>query len=872
MINVLKRHVCLCALTTSVFLFAHDIDVNAQEKPSCNSRFKVYPCDAVKTGQNNDQLYVPGLDTSVKNIVSISQSQNTVIKLEKGEAKRGTSGIDGTLEFNKSENITSAVMVSKGDNTAFKKLSVTSDGEKKKGKSGQNKLSQSVFGVKQGGFLFVDEGKVLVTDVHGVAIESANPVFQEKSLELRDNLMSFVSFENSKIILKGHGAHGLHFRGSSSQYEYQKGELLTSLGEVRFKKTELHIPNGTAIYSDDARRYPYITASEGSKIFADQLLDVKNNSFIALDAYASFLRGGAQVEQGSYGSIELFNQSQWTVKASKNLLSSKLKQDSSVADSSISFLGLIDSSIFFSKPQNGYYQRLHVGSVEDQSSDYAYVAGGNARLYVNANFVTNSENKNVKADQLVIYGDVYGKTKVHIVNPSVITGKGRILVAKKGDCHGASIIQVYGNAAEDSFKLATDYVALRGAPYRYSLRAYGPSSSLGHAKEENKLVKGTSVKKNGDFWDYRLEAEYVKGSSKVKKVVSHRRVSRSIGSQAYHDNILAGHDIAHYSEEGVKAVVPQVPTYLLMPNALFQVGLMEMNNHNKQLETLRSTAGTFGENGRNPALFAQGYGGNYRYVSDLSALEYGYGGDLNYSALKAGMLLNTIEDTQHTLSFGIMGNYGKISLQPQDVEESKKSAFDKWSLTAYGSMQHDTGLYIDGLFSFGLFKGDVLTRERGKTATLKGTPLSASLVAGKAFKTGYKGLVFDPQVQVIYQNMRFDKTLDIDGFDIEMGNLDQWLMRVGGRFSKTFAASEEGSVISFNGKLHLANSFGGKQRVQFGDEFQLGAFGSSLETGVGLNAQVSSNFVLHGEVTYQHRLRKAGFSGMTFSGGLRYRF
>ncbi|WP_343212203.1 hypothetical protein [Bartonella grahamii] len=54
-------------------------------------------------------------------------------------------------------------------------------------------------------------------------------------------------------------------------------------------------------------------------------------------------------------------------------------------------------------------------------------------------------------------------------------------------------------------------------------------------------------------------------------------------------------------------------------------------------------------------------------------------------------------------------------------------------------MQHDTGFYIDVLFSYGLFKGDVLTKARGKTTTLKGTPLSASLIAGKSFMTGHKG-------------------------------------------------------------------------------------------------------------------------------------
>ncbi|WP_375623932.1 hypothetical protein [Bartonella sp. TT119HLJHH] len=65
--------------------------------------------------------------------------------------------------------------------------------------------------------------------------------------------MSLVSFENSEIILQGQRVHSLHFRGSTSQHEYQEGVLLISLGEFRFKKTALHVLDGTAIYSNDAR-------------------------------------------------------------------------------------------------------------------------------------------------------------------------------------------------------------------------------------------------------------------------------------------------------------------------------------------------------------------------------------------------------------------------------------------------------------------------------------------------------------------------------------------------------------------------------------------------------------------------------------------
>ncbi len=605
---------------------------------------------------------------------------------------------------------------------------------------------------------------------------------------------------------------------------------------------------------DSAKKFPYITALEGSRIFANRFLDVKANSHVSVEADASFFVEGAHVEKGFYAEVELSNQSQWMVMPREN---------NKWHASSVSFVRVIDSSIIVQKPRGGYYHTLRIGRLDDDHGlDYAYVAN---------------------TDRLMIYGDIHGKTKIYLVENSVNPRKkerGRKKDTQGGN-KGVSIIQVYGKEAEDSFKLAAGYVTVRGVPYQSRLRAYGPTSSLGKAKDENKLAKGKTIKYNGDFWDYRLEDEYIQRSShtaqlktvQLKNDTSHRRVTRSLNVHAHHKDVVTSHDVsAHYLEEGVKAVVPQVPTYLSMPNALFQAGLMDMNNYNKQLETLRTTAGALGENGKSPAFFAQGYGGSYRDISDLSELEYGYSGNLNYNALEASVLLNAIEDTHHTLSFGIMGSYGKISLHPQDVEESKKSTFDKWSVTAYGSMQHDTGFYINGLFSYGFFKGDVLIQARGKTTTLKGTLLSASVIAGKSFMTRHKGFILDPQVQVVDQNLRFDKASDIDGFDIEMGKLDQWLVRVGERLSKTLSAPEEGHVVSINGRLHLTNSFGGKQHVQFGDEFRLGAFCFSLETGVGLKAQLSSNFSLHGDVTYQHRLSKGGFSGTIFSGGLRYRF
>ncbi|WP_273723975.1 autotransporter outer membrane beta-barrel domain-containing protein [Bartonella sp. AU18XJBT] len=326
-------------------------------------------------------------------------------------------------------------------------------------------------------------------------------------------------------------------------------------------------------------------------------------------------------------------------------------------------------------------------------------------------------------------------------------------------------------------------------------------------------------------------------------------------------------------EPNVRVAVPQVLTYILVPNTLFYAGLMDISNQNKQLQALRTVSGRLLKNDENPAVFLRGYGGHHHYTSNLSALKYGdYGGELDYNALEASILFKKIESAYSATSFGIMGNYGKLSLQPRKVKQSQESIFDKWTITAYGSMQHDTGLYIDGLFSYGLFNGNVLTLERGKTAALKGKPLSVSLTAGKTFMIGSRYFIFEPQVQFVYQNLQFHKTRDIDNFNIDMRRPDHWGMRIGGYLTKTLTFTKDAHVLSFYGKLHFIRSFDDKQFVYFKDAFQLGSFGSSLEAGFGVYSQLSPKIIFHSDLIYQHKFTNTGFSGTHFSGGLSYHF
>ncbi|WP_246046867.1 autotransporter outer membrane beta-barrel domain-containing protein [Bartonella mastomydis] len=748
-----------------------------------------------------------------------------------------------------------AVRSEAGGSVKLDKVNITAKKATEKLDSKEN-LESAAFLLSDNASVDFKNGSV-VTDGHALWVRKGDDVVEtgtsrkKRSSEAR-SAMNHANIEASIVKVEGNGTYGIYFdgliqKGESQQnqnenLETQKANVvkrsaistkqektpISVTGTVSLKQTDFEVAKGIAIYGNNSKGH--VLLENKTTLSGDLLLKAENDSNISVLVDNSIVTGGVRVNKDSYAELYLANGSEWILKRSvqKNFGT----PDSGCMHSCISSVSLVNGAINFAPSESGEkYQTLHIGN----GKGIVYVAQGDAVIHLNARLNPHDSSGQQVTDQLVIHGDVYGKTKIRVRGDAGNVANSQV---NAKIAHSVSVIQVYGQAEKDSFQLDGDYVALANSPYKYTLRAYGPEAT---SKQEHARQK--FVKDGGAFWNFRLENQYVK----------------SAGSSA-----LPG--------KFVRSVVPQVPTYLVLPNSVFHAGLMDINNQSKQLETLRMTSTGMVEVRENPALYLRGYGGSYRYASDLSALEYGYNGDLDYRGVEAGVLLQTIENTDSALSFGVMGMYGNLSLQPLNVEQSQKSAFDKWTATLYGSMQHNVGFYVDGLLSYGLFKGDVLTLARGKTATLKGNPLSVSLIGGQTIATGYKGFVFDPQVQVVYQHLQFNKARDIDNFNIQMGNLDQWVARVGGRLTKNPTGSESVNAVAFYGKLYLAHGFGEKQSVHFNDAFKLGAFGSSLEAGVGFNAKLSRQFSLHADILYQHKLNKAGFSGASFSGGVRYQF
>ncbi|WP_407965811.1 autotransporter outer membrane beta-barrel domain-containing protein [Bartonella sp. C271] len=686
-------------------------------------------------------------------------------------------------------------------------------------------------------------GNVFLDNAHGLVFNIEKGEQEENSAEEK---VTQVNIEGVDIQVNGEQFYGVYVKSSDAQtIENSTSDIIVSL-----KKAKFTVPQHAVIYNKVNQKLIF-NLSEYTELSGDRLLEADKGT-IDIKADNSQLKGGTLITGTAKVNFELKNNSTWTLTETARL--------SDIANSSnfmsVSTVTLENSKIIFKKPTSDVYKTLRIGDGEGN----VYIAKDNAQIHLNTSLNPDGSLDSQKTDRVLIHGNVSGTTTVYVTGQN---GSSKGAIGENGNTQGISLIQVSGTAQEHSFKLNGDYITIGGSPYRYGLFAYGPGSSRGQANSQQKLVDSDG----SNFWDYRLQREYIPPPPPAPKPVPAKPEPEPLPPSP------APAPMPPAPEPGprVPAVVPQLPSYLLLPHALFHAGVVDMSNQHELLEIIHN-ASNEADNNRKTSFFIRGYGSNHRYTSNLSVFEHGYGADLDYNSMTAGVVLKTLENKQSALSFGMMGTYGRLSLQPLAVKQSQKSVFNKWSGKLYAHLQHDAGFYVNGFLSYDLLKGDVITLARGKTAALQGRLLSTSLMGGQAIITGYNGFIIEPQLQVIYQSIMFDKARDIDRFDIELGKHDQLIARVGGSLTKAVTSFEKARVVSFYGKLHLAHSYEKKRIVYFKDAFQLGAFGSTVETGMGVHAQLSNTIALHGDLLYKHKLTKAGFSGTSISGGVRYQF
>uniref|UniRef100_UPI00235F33B7 autotransporter outer membrane beta-barrel domain-containing protein n=1 Tax=Bartonella sp. AU55XJBT TaxID=3019091 RepID=UPI00235F33B7 len=673
------------------------------------------------------------------------------------------------------------------------------------------------------------------------------------------------------------GSIGLQLMALSKTNTDELDDLQTyGNNEINLTNTEIHVDNGTGILVGALAKksigdIPTLSIGtvnlHNSEIHADILLndgvfwdkiswpdknvwndknvkEIANGSF-TLNADHSILEGRTNIAQERNVSFNLRNGTQWFLKNSTQEKDAEgnLLDITQRSRSDISVLDLNDSSLIFQEPTEDHYHTLHIGSGKPDTKA-VYNATGDAQISFNTWWSDGKPITEQKTDQLLINGNVSGNTNVLVNLKGNTTHKKTSDVEK--NVRGLSLIQVSGTAEEGSFKLAHGYTTINGSPDKYMLRAYGPNSSQGKADIKQNLFD----EKDENFWDFRLQPEFLNSNTESGS-------NPGSGSNP---------------EANVHAPVAQMASYLVMPNALFYSGLTDMAQQNALLANLRTSVLAKGQE-KQSSFFLHTYGSTGTLSSESAPRQYGYSGaDLRYAALQGGVNFATLEGHNTTTHLGLLGTYGQLSFTAKDMQDAGKNTIDKWSLTAYGTIQHDNGFYLDTLLSYGILKGKISNALIGTTAKLKNAKmLTISTTVGKQFATGVEGLTFEPQAQVAYQHLMFNTIEDADNLTIDMKNPSQWLIRVGGRLTKTIS-TENNHPMSFYGKVNLIKTFGDDQALHIDKDYKLDPMGPAIEGGVGINAQLSHNFSLHGDVSYQQKLQKTGISGASFSGGIRYQF
>ncbi|WP_074381614.1 autotransporter outer membrane beta-barrel domain-containing protein [Bartonella doshiae] len=694
----------------------------------------------------------------------------------------------------------------------------------------EDKITMSGGFIHSGGGVRVDSGSTaFLNDVEFITKSSSDGILSDSALFAVGNLGVD---SPSKIVMTGGSIKtdriafaaliGAQIDATDVTATAKKIGIDIENSQINLTNTKLSVENGIGIEVNWPNKNSFnIVNLKNTEIHADVLLSISDRSIVTTDTLTadhSSIEGRVKSSDEHKTVFDLKNGTTWIIKNSayEKDKDGHLVHITQRSRSNVSVLNLNNSTIVFENPTEEHYHTLHIGTGK-AGTEAVYNASGDARIGFNIAWSDGVAVDDQKADRVLIHGDASGTTTVYV--KSDVGDRSSVVNAfASSNTRGLSLIQVSGNAKEDSFKLDNGYTTLGGKPYKYTLTAYGPTSSHGKANSGQNLFE----EKNENFWDFRLHKAFI------------------------------------------PVPVAQTASYIVMPNALFNAGFTDML---KQSALLADT-----HTAQSYSFFLSPYGNTATLTSERGALKYGYNADIFYAATQAGVTSAAIENKDFTIHLGALGTYGQLSFTPQNIEDADKSTLNKWAATAYGTLQHNNGLYFDILASYGMIDGNITTAVFKSAAKLNNTTIfSASATVGKEFATDAEGVTFEPQAQLIYQQLSFDTIKDADNLKIDMRNPSQWLARIGGRLSKT-VSTENNNVFSFYGKVNFLKTFGDDGKIQIGDIFDLDPMGASLEGGVGINAKLSQNFSIHGDVSYQQKLQETGITGASFSGGIRYQF
>ncbi|WP_175501052.1 autotransporter outer membrane beta-barrel domain-containing protein [Collimonas sp. OK412] len=554
--------------------------------------------------------------------------------------------------------------------------------------------------------------------------------------------------------------------------------------------------------------------------------------------------------------VSLANQSRWTG-ATSNLR--RLTLDTSgkwqiTGSSDVRDLSNA-GTVGFVAPAAGDYKSLTV------RGDYI---GNNGVVTVNTVLNEGGALANQHTDRLLVEGNAIGTTLIE-VRP---TGQGGLTDANKNGVvdadEGISLVQVGGDSRADAFALKGGYVA--AGPWQYTLHAFGP----GQADSSQSVLPGGKLS-----WDYRLGNTYVCGGrcdpgepgdpGEIDKPEEPGGIEKP--------EEPGGIEKPELPHPGRIAVVPQIPSYLVAPTALFNYGSRTLDTLHQRLGELRSTAGKSNDQ-LGGEVFARVLGGQLKYRSDLSFNDYGYDFEQQMNTLQAGGSLVKWNAGDSTMRAGWAIDLGTTRVTPQAADGESHANYTAYGVSGWLTWQQANGFYVDAVLGAQRFSGDVSTTLRGSNvAKIHADMWTASLEVGYPFAVG-KGWSVEPQAQVTRQWLNFKDFNDVDGLTTHIASAAQTTGRLGVRVAKT----DEPKFAPYL-RADLIRSIGDRPQVTVASEawnvsetFSGGRIGASYRIGAGASSQFANNVSLYGEATYQHGMGSAGLRGWAANAGVRWNF
>jgi outer membrane autotransporter protein len=468
----------------------------------------------------------------------------------------------------------------------------------------------------------------------------------------------------------------------------------------------------------------------------------------------------------------------------------------------------------------------------------SFTIGGNytahSTLVVNTLLNAGGPLSNQFTDRLLILGNAGGHTTVQ-VNGS---GAGA-LTGLPSAASGISLVQVAGNTSAGAFSLAGGYVAVAGSPYQYHLNAYGPGSPNGAADPGQNLVGNAA-----NYWDFRLQSAYVTPSGPVQPGTT--------------------------PTDARPALAPLVRAYISAPTALFGAGLLDLDQLHRRLGEIRDAQAVGLP--KTAEVFARGYGNTMTYTSTRSFTGYGIDASESYAAFQVGDSGVVMDDDVGKLRLGLAGSYGNLQFDPNAPDGWSEGNVTVGKLSGIATWQAQAGWYLDGIVTGGWFDGTVGTSARGQAASLSGSMVGASLEGGWPIALGWQKLTVEPQVQVSWQHLMFDGTTDADSIAVQLGTLDQGVVRAGARLVRPFE-TDDGKRVTPYLKVNVLQGFADGGSIDVGGvAFDTGQYGTAIQMGGGVTGMLTANLAVYGDVSYQHEVSDGGFRGWAFNGGVRYSF